>query len=173
MAANVSIDGLRCKRYIPGEGKSIHSMEEETMQALPRIGVGAVILDDCKRILLVLRKRNPESGKWSIPGGKVELYETLEQTIVREVKEEVGLTVTVGELLCIAQTVDELQGLHWVSPIFTVQVTGGQVENLEPETIEEVGWFELDQLPENLASFTIPAVHAIQKDGTHFPSVST
>jgi 8-oxo-dGTP diphosphatase len=143
------------------------------MQAYPRIGVGAVILDDCKRILLVLRKRNPESGKWSIPGGKVELYEPLEQTIVREVKEEVGLHVSVDKLLCIAQTVDERQGWHWVSPIFTVHIAGGKVENLEPDTIEEVGWFALDQLPENLASFTIPAIHAIHQEGTQFPLDST
>lgn len=45
---------------------------------IPRLGVGAVILNSRNEILLVLRNRNPEKGTWSIPGGKVDPYEQLE-----------------------------------------------------------------------------------------------
>jgi 8-oxo-dGTP diphosphatase len=58
----------------------------------PVVGVGAVILDGDK-ILLEKRKNAPSKGKWSVPGGLVELGEDVEQAVVREVKEETGLDV--------------------------------------------------------------------------------
>ncbi|HEY1799336.1 MAG TPA: NUDIX hydrolase [Terriglobales bacterium] len=59
----------------------------------PMVGVGAVVFDaDC--VLLVRRAKAPLAGEWSLPGGAVELGETLEEAIVREVAEEAGLRVT-------------------------------------------------------------------------------
>jgi len=58
----------------------------------PVVGVGAVIICNGK-ILLEKRKYEPGKGKWSIPGGLVELGETVEQTVIREVLEETGLEV--------------------------------------------------------------------------------
>lgn len=58
----------------------------------PVVGVGAVILDGDK-ILLEKRKNDPSKGKWSVPGGLVELGESVEEAVVREVKEETGLEV--------------------------------------------------------------------------------
>ncbi|MBI3625404.1 MAG: NUDIX hydrolase [Candidatus Rokubacteria bacterium] len=58
----------------------------------PRVGVGAVVLKDgC--VLLIRRDRPPAEGKWSIPGGLVNLGETTERAAVREVAEECGLRV--------------------------------------------------------------------------------
>jgi ADP-ribose pyrophosphatase YjhB (NUDIX family) len=59
---------------------------------VPRIGVGAVVLKD-GRVLLVRRDRAPAKGKWSIPGGLVNLGERTEAAAVREVAEECGLRV--------------------------------------------------------------------------------
>lgn len=59
---------------------------------LPRVGVGAVVLQD-GRVLLVRRDRPPAQGKWSIPGGLVQLGETVEAAAIREVAEECGLKV--------------------------------------------------------------------------------
>ena len=56
----------------------------------PIVGVGAVIVDK-GRILLEKRKNEPGRGKWSIPGGLVELGETLEDAVIRELKEETCL----------------------------------------------------------------------------------
>ena len=64
----------------------------------PLVGVGAVIFrKDC--VLLVQRGREPSYGKWSLPGGLVELGESLEEAVRREVREEVGLDVCVGDLV--------------------------------------------------------------------------
>ena len=58
----------------------------------PVVGVGAVILDG-EKILLEKRKNAPSKGKWSVPGGLVELGENTDQAVIREVKEETGLEV--------------------------------------------------------------------------------
>jgi 8-oxo-dGTP diphosphatase len=64
----------------------------------PLVGVGAVILDQ-GRVVLVKRKFPPLAGEWSIPGGRLETGETLHQGVIREAREETGLTVEPAELL--------------------------------------------------------------------------
>jgi 8-oxo-dGTP diphosphatase len=59
---------------------------------LPRVAVGAVVLKD-NRVLLVRRAKPPAQGLWAIPGGSVELGETLQQAAEREILEETGITI--------------------------------------------------------------------------------
>jgi 8-oxo-dGTP diphosphatase len=62
------------------------------------VGVGGVIIDH-RRALLIRRGSEPLLGEWSIPGGTLELGETLEEGVARELLEETGLTVKVIELI--------------------------------------------------------------------------
>jgi ADP-ribose pyrophosphatase YjhB (NUDIX family) len=62
------------------------------------LGVGAVVLMD-GRVVLVKRAHEPLKGEWSLPGGAVELGETLEEAITREILEETGLEVSVGPVI--------------------------------------------------------------------------
>jgi ADP-ribose pyrophosphatase YjhB (NUDIX family) len=64
----------------------------------PYVGVGAVIVEDGK-VLLVKRKYDPLAGRWSLPGGGVEVGETLEASIAREMLEETGLDIEVGPVI--------------------------------------------------------------------------
>jgi len=64
-----------------------------------RLAVGAVVLREDGAVLLVRRARPPAMGSWTLPGGKVEDGETPEHAIAREVLEETGLRVEVGEVL--------------------------------------------------------------------------
>src|SRR5918994_6776712 len=64
----------------------------------PYVGVGAVIVDSGK-VLIVKRKYDPLAGQWSIPGGAVELGETLEASVTREMLEETGLEIEVGPVI--------------------------------------------------------------------------
>jgi ADP-ribose pyrophosphatase YjhB (NUDIX family) len=64
----------------------------------PMIGVGGVVIDN-GRTLLIRRASPPLKGEWSIPGGLLEVGETLEQGVARELAEETGLEVRVVELI--------------------------------------------------------------------------
>jgi 8-oxo-dGTP diphosphatase len=60
--------------------------------------VGAIVRDGAGRLLLIKRGHDPEAGKWSLPGGRIEPGETDAQALVREMREETGLTVLPGPL---------------------------------------------------------------------------
>jgi 8-oxo-dGTP diphosphatase len=64
----------------------------------PIVGVGAVIVVD-GRVVLIRRRFEPLKGEWSLPGGGVEIGETLEAAVVREIQEETGLDVEVGPVI--------------------------------------------------------------------------
>lgn len=64
----------------------------------PIVGVGAVIVVDGK-VVLIKRKYEPLKGQWSLPGGMVEIGETLESALTREMLEETGLRVDVGPVI--------------------------------------------------------------------------
>ncbi len=64
----------------------------------PFVGVGAVIVSGGD-VLIVKRKYDPLAGQWSIPGGAVELGETLEACVAREMREETGLEIAVGPVI--------------------------------------------------------------------------
>ncbi len=65
---------------------------------LPVVAVGAVVTKAGK-VLLVRRKREPSRGLWSLPGGIVKLGEGLRAAVAREIREECGIEVTVGEVV--------------------------------------------------------------------------
>ncbi len=66
----------------------------------PRIPcVGAIIKDEAGRLLLIQRGHEPETGRWSLPGGRIEPGESDEQAVVRETREETGLQVRCGTLV--------------------------------------------------------------------------
>ena len=64
----------------------------------PVVSVGAVVVDG-DRVLLIKRGQEPLKGRWSLPGGVVEMGETLEAALVREVREETGLDIRVGPVI--------------------------------------------------------------------------
>jgi 8-oxo-dGTP diphosphatase len=70
--------------------------------------VGALVFDDAGRLLMVRRGQEPDRGRWSLPGGRVEPRESDAEALVREVLEETGLEVAVGELVGAV----ELDGVH-------------------------------------------------------------
>ena len=61
--------------------------------------VGAIITDPAGRLLLIKRGHEPEAGRWSLPGGRVEPGESDAEAVAREVREETGLLVTCGDLV--------------------------------------------------------------------------
>jgi mutator protein MutT len=73
-------------------------VSDRTYPDRPYVGVGAVIVHE-GRVVLVKRRYEPLAGQWSIPGGAVEIGETLEACVVREMLEETGFDVEVGPVV--------------------------------------------------------------------------
>lgn len=107
------------------------------------LAASAVVSDDAGRLLLVLRSNEPEAGRWTVPGGRVEPGESLEDAVVREVWEETGLTVRVDHEL---GTLDLANGPHDTYEIhdFLVHVVSGEV--LAGDDAADARWFERDEL---------------------------
>lgn len=127
------------------------------------VGAGAVILNDNDETLLLLRNKEPESGFWSIPGGAVEFFETLQDAIVREVKEEVGVTAEVIGLLGVTNHIIPEEGIHWVTTSFLVKITEGTPANLEPQKHLDLRWFPISNLPKNVTITTRKALEGLTK----------
>jgi 8-oxo-dGTP diphosphatase len=128
--------------------------------SVPRVGVGVLVLDAQDRALLTLRKRAPEAGYWSILGGRVDFLEKLEHCAVREALEEAGVQVQLVRLLCVTDHVLPEENQHWVAPAYLGRVVSGKVRNCEPDKTQEVKWFALDSLPENLTMTARNAISA-------------
>jgi mutator protein MutT len=98
---------------------------------------GAVVRDALGRLLLVQRAQEPSQGHWSLPGGRVEPGETPAEAASREVAEETGLSVRIGELLATVTI-----GPYLVHD-FAAQVTGGQL--VAGDDAADVRWCTLDE----------------------------
>lgn len=114
---------------------------------LPIVGVGVILV--CEgRILLAKRKNEPGKDKWSVPGGIVELGETLEQTVVREAREETGLIVEEPEPIDVISqvTLDENSKIkyHFIIIDYFVRFKNAAAE--AGSDVGELEWVALDQV---------------------------
>ena len=86
-------------RFGPAEaGRHERTVNTREYPERPIVGIGAVIVDDGK-VVLIKRRYPPLQGEWSLPGGGVEIGETLEAAVAREMLEETGLEVVVGPVI--------------------------------------------------------------------------
>lgn len=87
----------------------------------PTVAVGAVVVEDGS-LLMIRRGREPSRGKWSLPGGRVERGESLADALAREVREETGLDIEVGDLLGVLEVTGDH---HFVILDYRAAVAGG------------------------------------------------
>lgn len=101
------------------------SMGAESMRKTPVLAVGGVAFDD-DAVCLVQRGRPPMQGRWSLPGGRVEVGESLADALIRELVEETGLVVEPGPLVEVVEIVNEAG--HWVVLDYLCRVIEGDLE---------------------------------------------
>jgi mutator protein MutT len=113
----------------------------------PVVGVGAVVLRN-GQILLEKRRNDPGRGKWSVPGGLVELGEGLEHAVAREVNEETGLTVEKMRLLDVVDAVclDGKGAVKYHFVIIDYLVTVKEGDAVAASDAEELRWVRLDEV---------------------------
>lgn len=119
--------------------------------------VVAVIVDDDNKVLLTKRKIPPFAGEWVMPGGKVDLGEQLKDAVRREVEEEVGLCVEVGELIDVFEHVTPgEENYHFVILYFRCRPVSCDIRH-NPAEVAEVAWLS----PDEIGHYPMP-------DGTRF-----
>lgn len=98
----------------------------------------AFIINKNNEILLTKRSENCRNKAWfrSIPWWWVELFETLEEWLKREVKEEVWVEIEIIKLLTITDDIIPEENQHWVAPQFECRIIWWKVKNLEPHKFE-------------------------------------
>lgn len=106
--------------------------------------VGAIAVVD-QRILLVRRGRGPAQGTWSVPGGRVEAGETLAEAVVRELREETGLSGVCESLVGWAERIGTDH--HYVILDFSVTVLD-QADPVAGDDAAEAGWVPLVEVGE-------------------------
>jgi 8-oxo-dGTP diphosphatase len=120
----------------------------------PIVGVGAVVINN-RQVLLVRRANEPNRGQWSIPGGTVELDETLAQAAIREVREECGVETVAGGVLDTFDLIRRDQAgrlqYHYVLIDLAARYVSGEptagTDALEVRWVEEAQFDQLEIIP--------------------------
>lgn len=109
-----------------------------------KVGVDAALFDDDDRVLLV---RRVDDGRWGLIAGFVEPSESPEQTVVRELEEEVGLVAQVDELVGVWSRQADFDGRPHgiVSIVYLCHATGGALR-AQPHEVLEIAWRSIDDV---------------------------
>jgi 8-oxo-dGTP diphosphatase len=115
----------------------------------PHVGI-EVIVTRGNQVLFVRRRNSHGDGTWSVAGGHLEYGEALEACAIREVKEEVGVTITDLAFRAVTNDLFEAEMKHYVTIWMEGSYVSGEPTIQAPNEISEVGWFSWDALPEPL-----------------------
>lgn len=139
-------------------------MSREFPQA-PLVGVGAVVVQH-GRVLLVRRGHEPLKGHWSLPGGLIELGESLQTAVAREVEEETGLRVEPLELIEFLDRIhregDRVR-FHYVIADYLCRVTGGTLK--AASDADDVRWVERSEWNSHSALVLDPITVRVMETG--------
>ena len=130
------------------------------------VAVGAFIFNKKGEVLLIRREHDPYKGYWTIPGGRVNYGETLEDALKREMMEETGLEIEIIDLVCAISliTKDETGNIknHYVLIDYIVLAKDDKLK-IAPD-IPEADWYPLDQLPRlHMPNFTCEVFETVEK----------
>ncbi len=131
---------------------------------LPRIGSALLVKDERNRILLGQRNKDPQRGFWVIPGGKIQAFEKIADAAVREIHEETGLAVEVGDHFKVYEIVNP-PNEHRIVIYSWAKVIGGTPK--ASDDLLEVRFFSAEELPDLPLT---PLVRTVLQDARILPA---
>lgn len=108
--------------------------------------VYSLITDDLNRKVLMVK--NIDNDTWSLPGGGVEGNESLEEALIREVKEETGYEIKVHGVVSLNEAILQKYDVHALFITFRGEIIGGKSRISRPDEIGAIEWVELEQAQE-------------------------
>lgn len=124
---------------------------------------GCVLLDESQKIYLLHRNKNGVT-QWELPGGKIDQGEDAEATAVREIQEELGVTVSLVKNL--GSTHFEENGTEHIYSWFLAETKDGELSICEPQTFDDLKSFMVDDLLNIELSNNMKQLHAALIDGS-------
>jgi 8-oxo-dGTP diphosphatase len=141
--------------------------EQQNEKMRPLVGV-SVLIRNGDRILLEKRDKDPGNGSWKAPGGHMEFGESLEETAMREIEEEVGIKMRDVKFRVLTNDVFEDGSKHYITIWMEAMYESGEPKAKAPYEESEVSWFSWDSLPQPLY---LPIRHLLE--GKTYPSQTT
>lgn len=129
------------------------------MARFPYVGSGYLFLIRDGKILLQRRANTGfEDGNYGVPAGHMDGNETAREAAAREIREEIGIEIRPEDLefahvMHRKAAHDERFDMFWTAQTYT-----GEIQNLEPEKCDDLSWFPLDALPENMIDYVRTAL---------------
>ena len=141
------------------------------MQTQIKVGMQAIIRNDSK-ILLGKRLSNYGEGMYSLPGGKLNYEESLDQGIKREILEETGLIIPKVEFISVFTALNKKSQDQYTNFVYFVDYTklipeNQKVQNLEPDKCESWNWYDLESLPRPLFYYSSMSIFSWRRGWSH------
>lgn len=127
--------------------------KNQRRNTLKRIDVASALIHDENGNILLVKNAKGDSFYWSPPGGAVEKDETLEEAVIREVKEETGFESKVIGMHSVREVIFSEKGHHALIITFFVQIIGGSIDIMDPDQeITDVSWVDYQTAKELMPS---------------------
>lgn len=135
----------------------------------PKVGLGVMVFKGDK-ILFMKRRGSISAGEYALPGGHIEHLESFEECTKREVLEECGVEIEDVRFAYVAN-ITEYAPKHYVQIGMIARWKSGEPKNMEPEKADEVGWYDINALPQPIAAMSRVALEmykqkSIYRDAT-------
>lgn len=118
------------------------------------VGVLGIVRNEKDEVLMQLRSKKSTYGLWGVPGGKIEKYETAEEALIREYKEELDVDIEIVKFIQNIEDISLEEDTHWIIPTYEVKIKAGEIKNMEPQKHMALGWFHVENIPNNITNMT-------------------